>query len=149
MKAVCVRGCILLSESGTESGGAHTSQLLPARQSPSRKCLGVGSVLDLSQVHASLVLLHKHQGAEFCSWLHAHGHWLHAPTDSRETGLWGVDACLGALPINAQGIQSCKVPTQAETKAAFTKITGATVTYFHLLLILFLSPCILVTDSKE
>ena len=44
------------------SGGVRGSQLLPARQSPLPRCLGVGSVLGPPQVHASPTLLHKHRG---------------------------------------------------------------------------------------
>jgi hypothetical protein len=90
-----------------ECGGVQGAQLLPARQSPSRKHLGVGSALGPCQVHASPMLLHKHQGAESVLGC-VFGHQLQAPTDSRETGLWGVDASLGHGILELQGSHSSR-----------------------------------------
>ena len=118
------------------SGGVRGSQLLPARQVPSRRRLGVGSVLGPPQVHASPTLLHKHQGAESCSWLCAYTCWLQAPTDAREPmgyGClpWGAYSQLLGLEV--------QVSHPNRNKSCFPDVTRKTAPSFCLLLILFLS----------
>ena len=121
---------------GMGSGGVRGSQLLPARQVPSRRRLGVGSVLGPPQVHASPTLLHKHQGAESCSWLRACRRWLQAPTDAREPVGYG---CLpwGAYP-QLLGLE-VQVSHPSRNKSCFPDVTRKTAPSFCLLLTLSLS----------
>ena len=132
---------------GMGSGGVRGSQLLPARQVPSRRRLGVGSVLGPPQVHASPTLLHKHQGAESCSWLRACRRWLQAPTDAREPVEYG---CLpwGAYP-QLLGLE-VQVSHPSRNKSCFPDVTRKTAPSFCLLLTLslFHSFFLLAEDTK-